>query len=79
MDNLSQPWQLINNPIVWMTIAVAIVCYGLLFRFCFGEVKNQHWFELTRDWLPGLKQMLSTLPLLGLLGTITGLKIPLFA
>lgn len=74
MDNLSQPLQLINNPIVWMTMAVAVICYGLLFRFCFVEAQDQRWFELTRDWLPGLKQMLTTLPLLGLLGTITGLK-----
>ncbi|HMW73774.1 MAG TPA: MotA/TolQ/ExbB proton channel family protein, partial [Cellvibrionaceae bacterium] len=74
MDNLSQSLALINNPIVWMTIAVAIICYGLLFRFCFCKVQDQRWFELTRDWLPGIKQMLTTLPLLGLLGTITGLK-----
>lgn len=74
MDKLSQYWQLLNNPIVWMTIGVAVICYGLLFRLCFGQVQDQRWFELARDWLPGIKQMLTTLPLLGLLGTISGLK-----
>jgi biopolymer transport protein ExbB len=74
MDNTSQSLQLINNPIVWMTILVAVVCYGLLFRFCFGQKQDRHWFELSRDWMPGIKQMLTTLPLLGLLGTISGLK-----
>lgn len=74
MDNTAQAWQLINNPIVWVTVLVAVACYGLLFRFCFGQQQDQRWFELSRDWLPGIKQMLATLPLLGLLGTISGLK-----
>ncbi|RZA05464.1 MAG: transporter [Moraxellaceae bacterium] len=74
MDNFSQPLQLLNNPIVWVTIVMAIVCYALLIRFCFVETKDEHWFDLTRNWLPGVRQMLSCLPLLGLLGTISGLK-----
>ncbi len=74
MDNLSQSLQLVNNPIVWLTLGVAVICYGLLFRFCFVEAQDQRWFDLTCDWLPGIKQMLTTLPLLGLLGTISGLK-----
>ncbi len=74
MDKLTQPMLLLNNPIVWVTIFMAIVCYGLLIRFCFTQTPDQQWFDLTRDWLPGVQQMLTSLPLLGLLGTIAGLK-----
>jgi biopolymer transport protein ExbB len=74
MDNLSESLQLLNNPIVWVTIVMAVVCYGLLIRFCFVETHDEQWFDLTGDWLPGVRQMLSCLPLLGLLGTISGLK-----
>lgn len=72
--DINQALILLNNPIVWATVAVAIGCYGLLIRFCFTQIKDQLWFEQSQDWIPALRQMLTSLPLLGLLGTISGLK-----
>jgi biopolymer transport protein ExbB len=73
MDTIYDSWPLIDNPVVWSTLLVAFICYGLLIRFCFVENKDARWFELTQFWYSSIRQMLTALPLLGLLGTITGL------
>jgi biopolymer transport protein ExbB len=73
VDELADTWILINNPVVWATFFVAFLCYGLLIRFCFVDSKDEHWFELTQFWLSSIRQMLTALPLLGLLGTVSGL------
>ena len=64
---------LLDNPVIWAIILVAVFCYGLLIRFCFVEKRNEVWFQTTQFWHSGIRQMLAALPLLGLLGTITGL------
>ena len=64
---------LLDNPVIWAIILVAVFCYGLLIRFCFFEKRNETWFQTTQFWHSGIRQMLAALPLLGLLGTITGL------
>lgn len=64
---------LLNNLVVWSILGVAFVCYGLLLKFCFFQGHDNDWFELTQFWSQGLRQMLAALPLLGLLGTISGL------
>lgn len=73
METITDAWPLIDNPVVWSILLVALLCYGLLIRFCFVEIKDRRWFELTQFWHSSIRQMLSALPLLGLLGTITGL------
>jgi len=73
MDIIYDSWPLIDNPVVWFILLVAFICYGLLIRFCFVEKKDGRWFESTQFWHASIRQMLSALPLLGLLGTITGL------
>src|SRR5690606_33377192 len=64
---------LLNSLVIWAILGVAFVCYGLLLKFCFLQQRDNDWFELTQFWNQGLRQMLTSLPLLGLLGTITGL------
>lgn len=73
METIVDSWPLIDNPVVWSILLVAFICYGLLIRFCFVEYKDGRWFELTQFWHSSIRQMLTALPLLGLLGTITGL------
>jgi biopolymer transport protein ExbB len=73
LETLKESWPLLDNPVVWATLVVALFCYSLLIRFCFLERRDQDWFEATQDWYMSIRQMLAALPLLGLLGTITGL------
>lgn len=73
LDALTESWPLLDNPVVWATLLVALFCYGLLIRFCFIEHHDKGWFESTQYWYQSIRQMLAALPLLGLLGTITGL------
>ncbi len=73
LKTLAESWPLLDNPVVWATLLVAFFCYGLLIRFCFLERRDEYWFESTQYWHQGIRQMLAALPLLGLLGTITGL------
>lgn len=64
---------LLGNLSILSIFATAILCYGLLIDLCFIQKHNAEWFEKTLFWTTGIKQMLAALPLLGLLGTITGL------
>ncbi|WP_045860258.1 MotA/TolQ/ExbB proton channel family protein [Teredinibacter purpureus] len=73
MEPLSDHVFLLNNFVVWAIFLVAIVAYGLLIEFCFMARANEQWYQRTENWLGSLKTMLATLPLLGLLGTISGL------
>mgnify|MGYP001172750800 CR=1 FL=1 len=73
LETLTESWPLLENPVVWATLFVAFFCYSLLIRFCFLERRDEYWFESTQYWHEGIRQMLAALPLLGLLGTITGL------
>lgn len=73
LKELHEFFPLLDNAVVWGIILVAFFCYCLLIRFCFIESRNERWFESTQYWHQGIRQMLAALPLLGLLGTITGL------
>jgi len=73
MSALEEYLFLLNSLVIWAILGVAFVCYGLLLKFCFLQQRDNDWFELTQFWNQGLRQMLTSLPLLGLLGTITGL------
>lgn len=73
MDAIQEHLFLLNNFVVWAIFITAFVCYGLLIELCFLSHTSDAWYEKTLFWSVSLKHMLSALPLLGLLGTITGL------
>ena len=64
---------LLNNVVIWAIFLLAIFCYALLLELCFLSHCNEHWQNIIHDWSGSIKIMLSSLPLLGLLGTISGL------
>lgn len=64
---------LLNNVVIWSIFVTAFLCYGLLIELCFVRHRDDSWFERTRFWTSGIRHMLAALPLLGLLGTISGL------
>ncbi len=73
MEALTPYLFLLHNLVVWAILGVGFFCYGLLVRFCFIQPHDNHWFELTQFWSQGLQHILTALPLLGLLGTVSGL------
>lgn len=64
---------LVDNVAIWAILIVAFICYGLLIELCFVSPRDGAWYERTRFWADGIRHMLAALPLLGLLGTISGL------
>ncbi|REL26909.1 MotA/TolQ/ExbB proton channel family protein [Thalassotalea euphylliae] len=67
------PEELITGGVViWLIIALALVCYSLLLQalYCSYKKQNLAWLQ---SWLTPLQILISALPLLGLLGTIIGL------
>jgi biopolymer transport protein ExbB len=58
--------------VMWTIILLALVCYGLLFEAVYYRYQkiNAQWIA---SWLTPLQVLISSLPLLGLLGTIIGL------
>ncbi|TVZ40175.1 biopolymer transport protein ExbB [Alteromonadaceae bacterium 2753L.S.0a.02] len=64
---------LFRSPIIWGILGTAFLCYGLLIGLCFSLKKDTVWFDRCRYWMPSIRIMLAALPLLGLLGTISGL------
>lgn len=73
MGPIHEYFFLLNNGVVWAIFITAFMCYGLLIELCFLRSVNEFWYERTQFWAPSLKHMLAALPLLGLLGTISGL------
>jgi biopolymer transport protein ExbB len=64
--------QFAGNPVVLAIIALALLCYVVELDLLLGD-RDAQWKQRTRNWLGVLPILLSALPLLGLLGTITGL------
>jgi biopolymer transport protein ExbB len=64
--------QLATNVVVWAIIALALFCYVVELDLILGG-RDARWQRRARTWLGVLPILLSALPLLGLLGTITGL------
>jgi biopolymer transport protein ExbB len=60
------------NPVVIAIVALALVCYVVELDLMLGN-RDAHWKRQAGIWLKVLPILLSALPLLGLLGTITGL------
>ena len=63
---------LTDNLIVWAILLCALCCYSLLLELMLSR-HQQDWLSRCRSWQPVLQAGISALPLLGLLGTITGL------
>lgn len=64
---------LLNNPVIWASLVVAVFSYFLLIELCFLQIKDKAWYDRTLQWNKCLATILGSLPLLGLLGTIDGL------
>ena len=64
---------LLSNPVVWAILLAAVVCYSLLLDLCFVQSRTESWARRVDSWIIPVRILLSGLPLLGLLGTITGL------
>ena len=64
---------LLNNLVIWTIFILAVVCYALLIDLCFLKPRCDNWYQKTSQWSNSIKTMLAALPLLGLLGTISGL------
>ncbi|MDO3388610.1 MotA/TolQ/ExbB proton channel family protein [Gilvimarinus sp. SDUM040013] len=71
MEAISE--QILATPVLWLIISLAIGCYTILMYLCFFSKRNPAWLKLVDSWRTSLKAMAGALPLLGLLGTITGL------
>jgi biopolymer transport protein ExbB len=78
MSTLNENIFLFNNMIIWAILLVAVFSYGILIDLCFFNKKSQNWFDKTLYWTSCIKTILASLPLLGLLGTITGLLTTFF-
>ena len=61
-----------DNPVVWLIGLLGAGTFGLLAELLVAR-RTLGWHERCEHWLPSLRAMLSSLPLLGLLGTIVGL------
>jgi biopolymer transport protein ExbB len=64
--------QFAGNPVVLAIIGLALFCYVVELDLLLGD-RDAQWKQRARNWLGVLPILLSALPLLGLLGTITGL------
>ena len=61
-----------GNLVVWAIVGLALFCYVIELDLLLGN-RDVQWKRQARTWLGVLPILLSALPLLGLLGTITGL------
>lgn len=73
MTDISIFLKLLSNTIVWTLIGVAFFSYGKLLSLLAFTTCNTQWVARCNYWLSALKTLLASLPLLGLLGTISGL------
>jgi biopolymer transport protein ExbB len=64
--------EFVGNPVVLAIIALALFCYVVELDLLLGD-RDAQWKHRAGTWLGVLPILLSALPLLGLLGTITGL------
>ena len=72
-------FSMFENYVVWAILIITLAIYFLLFDLvCFSK-SSTHWYTRANNWQPSIKIMLSSLPLLGLLGTIGGLLTSFFA
>lgn len=60
------------NPLIWAILGLALLCYVAQFDLLLAP-RDAHWGRQAAVWLKVLPVLLAALPLLGLLGTISGL------
>ncbi|MEM7279072.1 MAG: MotA/TolQ/ExbB proton channel family protein [Pseudomonadota bacterium] len=63
----------LDNGVVWLILVTAIVAYTLLFDLWLSRRSKTQWRMRLRQLGPGIRTLLSALPLLGLFGTVVGL------
>ncbi len=71
--NIDEFIALFNNAIVWAITTIAFICYSVLIDLCFLSRKKSDRYRRIESWNTSLSILITSLPLLGLLGTITGL------
>ena len=71
--DFSSEYYWLTSIVVWAIFLMAFIAYATLINLCFFMRMDKSWYEKSSFWHGPLKDMLSSLPLLGLLGTITGL------
>lgn len=72
-ERINEHLFLLENGVIWAIIALAFFCYGLLIDLCFLQRRSDIWYDRVQFWSISLRHLLAALPLLGLLGTISGL------
>ena len=77
--NVDELIPLFSNSIAVIICLVALFCYSVLLELSFLSKHNELWAEKAESWHMSLSTLLASLPLLGLLGTITGLMETFFA
>lgn len=65
--------QYLSNPLIWLMIILTLFSYQLLLELYFSQSIRDNWMEKVTHWVPGIRVLLTSLPLLGLLGTVMGL------
>jgi len=73
MSEISAEYFWLTSVVVWAIFLMAFITYAVLIDLCFISSFDQAWYDRSCFWFVSLKYLLSSLPLLGLLGTITGL------
>lgn len=73
MNEISSEYFWVSSVVVWAIFFMAFVSYAILIDLCFVSSFDHAWYQRTCFWFSSLRHLLSSLPLLGLLGTITGL------
>lgn len=61
-----------DHPVVWSILALGFVCYQLLTYYIIRVYSGNYELK-SASWIPSAEIFIGTLPLLGLLGTISGL------
>ena len=73
MNEITLYLNMLNHGVVWALLVIATFCYSKQLQLLFFMNKCEMWFSKSNYWLIALKTLLASLPLLGLLGTISGL------
>jgi len=65
-------WRYAGNPVIWGILALALFCFGVEFHLLLAE-RSADWRRQTAIWLRVLPVLTGAVPLLGLVGTVSGM------
>ena len=65
-------WRYADNLAVWAILALALFCYWIEIRLLLAE-RDAQWKQQVDSWVRVLPVLTSALPLLGLVGTVSGM------